>query len=149
MENINYTFNNFQKDVLSPDEVHFFYYDVMRDTENNCQTIYDWSNEIEKFLDEKGIIMEIKEKATLPQNVEKNELFFSTYQDESKPVAFFRHLRNAFAHHRITHRGEYIHIEDINGEVLTMKGLVKYQDLQKICFLFFNQRSNFENMNNL
>ena len=139
MENFDYTFNIPSNGILSPDEVHFFYYDVMRDTGNNTQSIYEWNGEIEEFLNRKGIKVEVMEKGTIPQNVEKNVMFFSICQDENKPIAFFRHLRNAFAHHRIVHCGEFLHIEDVLGNDFTMKGFIKFQDLKELCFLFFNQ----------
>ena len=144
-----YTFKIPQRGILSPNEVHFFYYDVMREMDDSFWVIYEWDNEIEKFLNEKGIKVETKEKGAISQNVDKNVVFFSTYQNESKPIAFFRHLRNAFAHHRITYWGEFLHIEDIQGNDRTMKGLIKYQDLKELCFLFFNQRTSFESDNNL
>lgn len=149
MENFDYTFNIPNKGILSPDEVHFFYYDVMRDTINNVQAIYEWNGEIEKFLEGKGVKVEVVEKGTISQIIEKDVMFFSTAQDESKPKAFFRHLRNAFAHHQIVHCGEYLQCEDIQGNDFTMKGLVKFQDLKELCFLFFYQRTKFEENSNL
>ena len=144
-----YTFSIPQRGMLSPNEVHFFYYDVMRDMGDKTQVIYEWKGEIEKFLNKKRIQVEVMEKGTITQNVDKNVVLFSTYQNESKPIAFFRHLRNAFAHHRITHWGEFLHIEDVQGNDITMKGLIKYQDLKELCCLFFNQRASFESDNNL
>lgn len=144
-----YTFKILPRGILSPNEVHFFYYDVMRDMGDNTQAIYEWNDEIEKFLNGKGIKVEVMEKGTIPQTVEKDVMFFSTAQDESKPKAFFRHLRNAFAHHQIVHCGEDIQCEDIQGNVFTMKGLVKFQDLKELCFLFFDQRTKFEENSNL
>lgn len=147
MENFDYTLYIPSKGILSPDEVHFFYYDIMRDLEDTIQAIYEWNGEIENFFYEKGIKVEVMKKGDIPQNIEKNVMFFSTYQDESKPIAFFRHLRNTFAHHRITHSGEYLHFEDTNGTDLTMIGLIKFQDLKELCFLFFGQRSELEKNN--
>lgn len=144
---MDYTFNRLSKEVLLPNEERFFYYDVMRDAENNAQSSYKWSEDIKEFLNEKGIQMEDMENGTLPQNVEKNVMFFSIALGERKPEAFFRHLRNAFTHHRITHSGEYLHFEDTNGTDLTMIGLIKFQDLKELCFLFFNQRSELEKNN--
>ena len=144
-----YTFKILPRGILSPNEVHFFYYDVMRDMGDNTQAIYEWNDEIEKFLNGTGIKVEVMEKGTIPQTVEKDVMFFSTAQDESKPKAFFRHLRNAFAHHQIVHCGEYLQCEDIQGNDFTMKGLVKFQDLKELCFLFFDQRTKFEENSNL
>jgi len=149
MDNLDYTFNIPTEEILLPDEVHFFYYHIMRDMENSIQVTYEWNREIEKFLNEKGIRVDVMDKEMISQNIEKNVTFFSIYQDESKPIAFFRHLRNAFAHHRIVHCGEYLNIEDAQGNSLTMKGLIKFQDLKELCFLFFDQRTQFEKTNNL
>ena len=148
MKNVSFTFDIPEKEILSTDEVHFFYYDVMRDTENNIQAIYSWNDKVEKFLAEKHIKIEVLEKDTLPLDSSKNELYFSVSKNESIPLAFFRHLRNAFAHHRIKHYNDYLCIEDVQGESYTMKGLIKYQDLKGLCFLFFDQRSAFENKHN-
>ena len=149
MGKLDYTFDFPNKGILSPEEVHFFYYDVMRDTEDNIQVIYEWNNDIESFLKEKGIKASIMEKDALLQNVEKNEIYFSLSEDEALPLALFRHLRNAFVHHRIVYSGDYLSIEDTNGKDLKMKGLVKYKDLKELCFLFFKQKDDFEKNNGL
>ena len=149
MTSFDYTFNIPTNGILSSDELHFFYYDVMRNTEAGIQTIYEWNGEINTFLNEKGIKVENMEKGSLPQSVDKDKIYFSVLENETMPLAFFRHLRNAFAHHRIVRCCEYLHLEDVQGKNLTMKGLVKFQDLKELCFLFFNQRTKFENMNNI
>ena len=149
MVKLDYTFDVLNKSILSPEEVHFFYYDVMRDTEKNIQAIYEWNNEIENFLKEKGIRANGMVKDALPQNVEKNEIYFSLSENETLPLALFRHLRNAFVHHRIVYSGDYLSIEDTNGKDLKMKGLVKYIDLKELCFLFFKQKDEFDKNNEL
>lgn len=149
MVKLDYAFDVLNKSILSPEEVHFFYYDVMRDTEKNIQAIYEWNNEIENFLKEKGIRANGMVKDALPQNVEKNEIYFSLSENETLPLALFRHLRNAFVHHRIVYSGDYLSIEDTNGKDLKMKGLVKYKDLKELCFLFFKQKDEFEKNNEL
>lgn len=149
MVKLDYTFDVLNKSILSPEEVHFFYYDVMRDTEKNIQAIYEWNNEIENFLKEKGIRANGMVKDALPQKVEKNEIYFSLSENETLPLALFRHLRNAFVHHRIVYSGDYLSIEDTNGKDLKMKGLVKYKDLKELCFLFFKQKDEFEKNNEL
>ena len=149
MTNFNYAFNIPSKGILLPDELYFFYYDVMRDTEAGIQAIYEWNDEIKKFLNEKGIKAENIEKGSLPQSVDKDKIYFSVSENETMPLAFFRHLRNAFAHHRIVRCCGYLHIEDVQGKDLTMKGLVKFQDLKELCFLFFDQRTKFENTHNI
>ena len=149
MVKLDYTFDVLNKSILSPEEVHFFYYDFMRSTEKNIQAIYEWNNEIENFLKEKGIRANGMVKDALPQNVEKNEIYFSLSENETLPLALFRHLRNAFVHHRIVYSGDYLSIEDTNGKDLKMKGLVKYKDLKELCFLFFKQKDEFEKNNEL
>ena len=149
MVKLDYTFDVLNKSILSPEEVHFFYYDVMRDTEKNIQAIYEWNNEIENFLKEKGIRANGMVKDALPQNLKKNEIYFSLSENETLPLALFRHLRNAFVHHRIVYSGDYLSIEDTNGKDLNMKGLVKYKDLKELCFLFFKQKDEFEKNNEL
>ena len=84
-------------------------------------------------------------KRATDHSVDKDKIYFSVSENETIPLAFFRHLRNAFAHHRIVRCCEYLHIEDIQGKDLTMKGLVKFKDLKELCFLFFDQRTEFEN----
>ena len=149
MKNIYYTINNPSKGVLSPDEVHFFYYDVMRDTEDDIQAIYEWNEDIERFLNKKELKVEEINKGTLSNNVGNNVICFTVSENESKPLAFFRHLRNAFAHHRIVQCGEFLRIEDIQGKDFTMVALVKFQDLKALCFLFFEQKTKFETDCNL
>lgn len=149
MKNIDYAINNPSKGILSPDEVHFFYYDVMRDAEDNIQAIYEWNEDIERFLNEKKLKVEEINKGTLLNNVCNNVICFTVSENESKPAAFFRHLRNAFVHHRIVRCGEYLKIKDISGNDVTMIGLLKYQDLKELCFLFFDQKTKFETNNEL
>ena len=79
MENFDYTFNISSKGILSPDEVHFFYYDIMRDVGDNTQVIYEWNDEIEKFLNEKGIKVEVKEKGAISPNSEKHSEYMKYY----------------------------------------------------------------------
>ena len=144
MENIEYTFEIINKEMLSPEEVHFFYYDVMRNTEDTIQSIYEWNEDIEESLNKKGLTIKDMNKGTLPLNIETNVLFFSISPNESKPIAFFRHLRNAFAHHQIVRYGDYLKIKDVSGNDVTMIGLLKYQDVKELCFLFFDQKTKFE-----
>lgn len=149
MKKIDYAINIPSKGVLSPDEVHFFYYDVMRDTEDTFQSIYEWNEDIERFLNKKELKVEEINKGTLSNNVGNNVICFTVSENESKPFAFFRHLRNAFAHHRIVQCGEFLRIEDIQGKDFTMVALVKFQDLKALCFLFFEQKTKFETDYNL
>lgn len=141
MKELDYTFPIYSEGVLSPDKLAFFYYDIMRDTIDYNQGVYDWNDDIQNFLDNKGIVIEEKPNGTLPNKVEKNGLYFTVCEDDkdNKAIAFFRHLRNAFAHFGIASEGEYLKLEDF-GSKRTMIGLVKYEDLKELCFLFFKQK---------
>ncbi|MEY8685226.1 hypothetical protein AB9N12_03465 [Bacteroides sp. AN502(2024)] len=155
MKKLDYTFPIEKRGILPPDEEHFFYYDIMRNTENNNQNIYNWNSDIQKFLDNKGVIVDTKE--TLPDKAMKDELYFiiEKKDKENKAAAFFNHLRNAFAHFRIVHVGEYLRIEDGRWDTKnkclerTMIGQIKYEDLKELCFLFFQQEDKFIEENNI
>ena len=85
----------------------------------------------------------------LPKIVEENRLYFvvDKIDKNNKAIAFFRHLRNAFAHFRIVREGEWLNIMDgvWRGKEKdkywekTMIGLIKYEDLKELCFIFFKQ----------
>ena len=93
-------------EILNPDEVYFFYYCVMSETLNRMTDIYEWNEDIINFLNDKKIIVKTLDNETIPQDIAKNTMYFSLKQNENKPNALFRHLRNAFSHHRIVHWGE-------------------------------------------
>lgn len=131
--------------VLSPDEVYFFYYDVMRSDLEDFP--FDWNEKIEAFLKGKGIVAEVKKGVKLPDTCEKNILYLSVGSKDkgNKGVAFIRHLRNAFTHFHIIHNGEYLNIKDIRGKDITMIGQIKFEDLKELCYLFFDQKKEFGN----
>lgn len=155
---MDYTIPKYEKSILSADEVHFFYYDIMRNLESGIQFIYDWNNDIQNYLDSKGIIAEVRKTNDFPETIEKNKLYFAVKEEDknNKAAAFFNHLRNAFAHFRIVPEGEYINItdgfwkgKDENKRFKrTMTGLIKYEDLKELCFLFFEQGDKFIEENN-
>lgn len=151
--------SEYKKSILSAEEVHFFYYDIMRNQEDGIQCVYDWNNDIQDYLDSKGIVMEVREINDFPEIMEKNRLYFTVDKSDknNKAVAFFRHLRNSFAHFRIVREDEYLNITDGSwkGEEgnkhfeRTMIGQIKYEDLKELCFLFFKQRDKFIAENNI
>lgn len=151
--------SEYKKSILSAEEVHFFYYDIMRNQEDGIQCVYDWNNDIQDYLDSKGIVMEVREINDFPEIMEKNRLYFTVDKNDknNKAVAFFRHLRNAFAHFRIVREDEYLNITDgfWEGEEgnkhfeRTMIGQIKYENLKELCFLFFKQRDKFIAENNI
>lgn len=155
---MNYTISEYKKDILSAEEVHFFYYDIMRNQEDSIQCVYDWNNDIQEYLNGKGIVMEIRETNDFPEIAEKNRLYFTVDKNDknNKAVAFFRHLRNAFVHFRIVREGEYLSITDGSWKGKekdkyleeTMTGLIKYEDLKGLCFLFSKQGDKYIEENN-
>lgn len=146
---MDYTMSKYKRSVLSEEECHFFYYDIIRNQEDNIRFVYDWNEDIQDYLDSKGIVIEVREENDLPETVEKNRLYFAIIEkdEKNKAIAFFRHLRNAFAHLQIVREGEYMNITDgfWEGEEenkhfeKTMIGQIKYEDLKELCFLFFKQ----------
>lgn len=155
---MNYTMPEYKKGILSAEEEHFFYYDIMRNQENSIQCVYDWNNDIQNYLDSKGIVVEVRDTNDFPEFIEKNRICFALDKNDknNKAVAFFRHLRNAFAHFRIVREGEYLYITDGSWKgkekdkylEKTMIGLIKYEDLKELCFLFFKQGDKFIEENN-
>ena len=155
---MDYTMPEYKKSILSAEEVHFFYYDIMRNQEDSIQYVYDWNNDIQEYLDSKGIVMEVREINDFPRILEKNRLYFTVDKNDknNKAVAFFRHLRNAFAHFRIVREGEYLNITDGSWKGKekdkyleeTMTGLIKYEDLKGLCFLFSKQGDKYIEENN-
>ena len=155
---MNYTMTPSTKGFLLPEEIHFFYYDVMRATEDSTLFIYDWnSDDVKEFLNKKIVIIVTKE--TLPDKVMKDEMYFiiEKIDEENIAAAFFSHLRNAFAHFRIVHESEYLNITDGSWKgkeedkyfERTMIGQIKYEDLKELCFLFFKQKEKFIEENNI
>lgn len=45
---MDYTMPKYEKSILSAEEVHFFYYDIMRNAEDSIQFVYEWNNDIQK-----------------------------------------------------------------------------------------------------
>lgn len=82
----------YKKSVLSAEEVHFFYYDIMRNQEDSIQCVYDWNNDIQNYLDSKGIVMEVREINDFPEIMEKNRLYLAVDKNDkdNKAVAFFK-----------------------------------------------------------
>lgn len=63
---------------------------------------------------------------------------------ESKPMAFIRHLRNAFAHYHIREQQDYFLMKDYSNEKcrdeeMTMIGKIKQDDLKELCILLLKQ----------
>lgn len=156
---MDYTIPKYEKSILPVEKVHFFYYDVMRNLEDNLIFLYDWNQDIQAYLDNKNIVIEPKEIDALPTTTEKDKLYFTIRKEDkkNKAVAFFNHLRNAFAHLRIVPEDEYLNMTDGSWKgspqnryfKRTMIGQIKYEDLKELCFLFFKQRDKFMEETNI
>lgn len=126
--------------ILPPEYLKFLYYDICFDYMQGNPEIYKWDSEIEFYLHLHHLTIEPCEVSTLTETFEADKILFGVYPQETKPHAFFRHIRNAFAHFNINNRGDYFIMMDNSGSQITMIGKIKYNDLKEICFLFFNQR---------
>lgn len=147
MKNLDYTFNNLpMKGRLTSDEVYFFYYDVMLNTEDSACNVFEWDENIQNFVESKKLTINNVESIS-GENINDNCIYFlidPKRDGTNKALAFFNHLRNAFAHFQIIHNGEFILLKDCiksknKPETITMLGKIKYEDLKKLCILFLNQ----------
>lgn len=122
---------------------------------HNYPLIYDWEKVAEEFRNRINFI-QIKGNSNISGDFVENTISFhiNNFQKSDKGLAspaFFRHLRNAFAHYRIIRDREWYFITDINtkGNV-TMKGKVKAKDLFDFCYRLYELKENFiDNQNNL
>lgn len=146
---------HYKTGILSGDDLTFFYYDVGLDILQSLPQMYIWDEVVEEFKDKLDIdgcvATQIDTEFTL------NRIRFTVSNNKnsdngSKAAAFFRHLRNAFAHYRIVREGENYVITDLDGNVVTMRGFVKAELLKQFCFSLFKMRDKFindyENTNN-
>ncbi len=130
--------------LLQGDDLTFFYYDIGQDTLQGWPDVYEWNKAVLKF---KGAI-DIKECDTtdIPDDFQDNVIRFTVSDNPQSDngniaSAFFRHLRNAFAHYRIVQLNGWYEITDYNGGgEITMRARIKVDLLQQFCFCFFDQR---------
>jgi hypothetical protein len=137
MVNFDFTFKRKKKGVLNLKQLRFFYYEVARSANDHMMVFFDWDDEVEAFLKSRGIKMEVKSRISTVEPLE-NVVYFTKGKKEDKQEALFRHMRNAFAHYRIVKDGDYIVMEDSNKN-LTMSAMIKYDDLEELCSIFFRQ----------
>lgn len=141
--------------VLIGDDLIFFYYDIGLDNLQGWPFAYDWETVINEFKD----VLDISpcDKNDIPNQLVDNQIRFTVSQEKSsdngsKSCAFFRHLRNAFAHYNVTRQGEWYFLSDYSGKEKTMYGKIKASLLKEFCFRFFDKRDKIqtviENANN-
>lgn len=134
--------------VLSPDDLHFFYYDIGIDNESCMPVLYEENEEVKRYIDSKHLTIEIVERSNLPTDFQDGVIMFTTNGcDKSKIDALFRHLRNAFSHYHIKRQGEYFLMNDYyydkKGNGMSMIGKIKCKDLFDYCYLLFKQRESY------
>lgn len=130
--------------VLNGDDLHFFYYDISLDYFQGWGDFYNWDLVVAEFKDK--IDVDSCKPDEIPNDICPNTIRFtvSSRKDKdngSKASAFFRHLRNSFAHFNISRLGEnYILIDIDPRSGVVMSGNVNAELLKKMCFRFFDFR---------
>ncbi len=129
--------------VLNGDDLTFFYYDIGLDNLQSWPDAYDWDSVVSEF---KGRLdIEACTSDQMPKDFVPNTIRFTVPDNkspgnESKAAAFFRHLRNVFAHYRVAREGDNYVLYDDNGHAPTMRGFVNTELLKRFCFSFFDLR---------
>lgn len=128
---------------LQPDDLRFFYYDVEHAYIGGIYDNDSWNKVMDGFQDKVDISpCECKD---LPSKVNLNTIKFSVIPDTSVTSNFFRHMRNAFMHHRVNldySNNNIIHLSDAyydnkeKKEKITMIGKIESGILKEICFKF-------------
>ena len=129
--------------VLNGDDLRFFYYDVGLENFQGWPKIYEWNAIIEEFKS----LLDIGSctPGQIPKTYIQNQVRFTLSSQEqsgnvSEATAFFRHLRNAFAHYRIVREGDNYILTDETKHTTTMLGMVNAEFLKSFCFRFFEIR---------
>ena len=128
--------------ILSPEDLKLFYYEVGLSSQMGQTDIYEWNKEIDEFLKKVGVVVNVCPDGTITNQYVDNTISMTESTGETKGVAFFRHLRNAFAHFHIQRYGDCFYLKDIIGNKITMIGCVKIVDLKKLILLFSKQIDN-------
>lgn len=127
--------------VLNGDDLIFFYYDIGLDNLQGWPAAYDWKAIVEEFKD---LDIESCTSAQIGTDFVQNKIRFTVSNQKnsdngSQSAAFFRHLRNAFAHYHIVREGKNFVLTDVSKNI-TMRGLVNAEMLKKFCFRFFDKK---------
>lgn len=130
--------------ILTGCDLIFFYYDIGLENLQGSPIVYDWDTVVSEFKSQLDI--ESCYSKEIPKECKENQIRFTVSNSKDldngfKSVAFFRHLRNAFAHYHITRDGDDFIISDYSNEKTnnrcTMAGRVNAELLRKFCFRFF------------
>ena len=128
---------------LSFEDLSFFYYDIAKTSE--LEQIVEKSNDdLLETAKKAGIILKPIQQQTFSCNKYKpieNEIVFTFLTNKGKKelsyqTALLKHLRNSFAHYRISYtKGERIvKIEDGLYSGYTMRGIVEIEKLRNLIF---------------
>lgn len=128
--------------TLNSEDLSFFYYDIGMDNLQGWPKTYDWATVVEEF--KKELDIESCTSAQISAEFVQNKIRFTVSNQKnsdngSKAAAFFRHLRNAFAHYHIVREGENFVFLD-GGKNITMRGFVNVELLKNFCFRCFDMR---------
>ena len=129
--------------VLNGDDLAFFYYDIGLDNLQGCPEEYDWDAVMADFS---GVLdIDSCPSNQIEDDFVLNKIRFTVSNQKnsdngSKSAAFFRHLRNAFAHYHIVREGENFILIDGKART-TMRGFVNAELLKKFCFRFLDIRA--------
>ena len=140
--------DHYETGVLNGDDLTFFYYDIGLDNLQGWPLCYDWDTVVKEFED----VVDITscDKTDIPTQLVDNQIRFTVSQEKdsdngSKSCAFFRHLRNAFAHYSVARQGEWYFLSDYSGKDRSMYGKIKASLLKDFCFRFFDMREKIQN----
>ena len=128
--------------ILSPEDLKLFYYEVGLNSQMGQADIYVWNTEIDDFLNQVGAVVNICPDGTITNQYTENAISMSLSTGETKGIALFRHLRNAFAHYHIQRFGDFFYLKDTSGNKITMIGCIKIEVLKRLIFLFSKQIDN-------
>ena len=70
---MDYTISKCKRGILSPEEVHFFYYDIMRNQGDSIQCVYEWNKDVQDYLDSKSYVSYSLNKV---KSSEKKTMFY-------------------------------------------------------------------------
>lgn len=139
---------DYHLNVLNPNDLNLFYYDISLDVYSGCSSSYSWSKDVEDYLSSKGVIVEGGENYDVPSYFEDNKIYFSMIDEDNsnKAAAFYRHLRNSFAHYNIGRGGSYFFMKDYlkDGVSLSMIGKIDVKLFEGLISIFFGQKENTE-----
>lgn len=137
--------------TLNGNDLIFFYYDIGQDNLQGWPEVYDWDTVVDEFKN--SLDIQSCSSDQIDADFVQNKIRFTVSNQKnsdngSKPLAFFRHLRNAFAHYHIVREGENFILTDRSNN-MTMRGLVNAELLKQFCFRFFDMRQKIIDENNV